>query len=417
MGREPVQRTQGEPGLGLGLLVALGVLAAAGPLSVDFYLPSFPQVLESLHTDATSVQLTLTGFLVGLGVGQVAWGPLSDRFGRRRPLLIGSSAAVVAAAVAVCAPNVEVLIAARFVQAVAGAAGVVLSRAVITDRAQGFVAARMLAVLQTITMVAPIIAPIVGGLLAGRVSWRGVLAIVLAVTVLQAVGAFVFVRESLPAADRAPRLRYTYVWQLFARPGFLGYAATVAFTFGTMMAYISSSSFVYQRVLGLPPWAYGLGFALNAVGLLIGGATSVRLARRKVHPARVIAVALPVALAGSLAILGIVLAAQAGGAPAWLLVIPLWFAITAVGFTQGNATALAMEQSRGIAGAGSAVVGGLMFLVGGIVSPLGGLAGDDTALPFAIVMASSAVCAVIAFAVARGVVRRHPELEEGYSIG
>jgi DHA1 family bicyclomycin/chloramphenicol resistance-like MFS transporter len=406
-----------EQGLSIRLLVALGILAAAGPLSVDFYLPSFPQVLRSLHTDATSVQLTLTGFLVGIGVGQVAWGPISDRFGRRGPLLIGSGAAVVAAAVAVFAPNIQVLIVARFVQALAGAAGVVMSRAVITDRVQGFAAARMLTVLQTITTVAPIVAPIVGGLLAGRVSWRGVLAIVLGVTIVQFLGALTTVRESLPAGERTPRLRYAYVGQLLARPGSVFYAVTTAFTFGILMAYVSSSSFVYQRVLGLPSWAYGLGFACNATGLLIGGVVSVRLAHRKVHPARVVSVAIPVALAASVAILVIVLAAQASVLPAWLLVVPLWFAVTAVGFTQGNATALAMEQSRGIGGAGRAVVGGLMFLIGGLLTPLGGLAGDDTALPFAIVMASSGTLALVAFTVARRYVRRHPELEQGYRAG
>jgi len=411
----PEQRiATSEPGLSIRLLVALGILAAAGPLSVDFYLPSFPQVLTALHTDATSVQLTLTGFLVGIGVGQVAWGPISDRFGRRAPLLIGSGAAVVAAAIAVFAPNIQVLIVARFVQALAGAAGVVMSRAVITDRVQGFAAARMLTVLQTITTVAPIVAPIVGGLLAGRVSWRGVLAIVLGVTIVQFLGALTTVRESLPRENRTPRLRYAYIGQLLGRPGFLFYAVTVAFSFGILMAYVSSSSFVYQRVLGLPSWAYGIGFACNATGLLIGGVVSVRLARRHVHPARVVAVAIPVAVAASVAILVIVLTAQASALPAWLLVIPLWFAVTAVGFTQGNATALALEQSRGIGGAGSAVVGGLMFLIGGLLTPLGGLAGDDTALPFAIVMASSGTLALVAFGIARWFVRRHPELEQGY---
>lgn len=401
-----------DHGLGIRLLVVLGILAAAGPLSVDFYLPSFPQVLDSLHTDATSVQLTLTGFLVGIGVGQVLWGPISDRFGRRVPLLIGSSAAVVAAAVAVFAPNIEVLVVARFVQALGAAAGVVMSRAVITDRVRGFTAARMLAVLQTITTVAPIVAPIVGGLLAGRVSWRGVLAIVLGVTVLQALGAFTSVRETLTPSDRTPKLRYAYIGELLARPGFVGHAATVAFTFGVLMAYISSSSFVYQRVLGLPSWAYGFGFACNATGLLIGGVTSVRLARHQVHPARVIGIALPVALAGALAVLLIVLSPL----PTWLIVIPLWFAVTAVGFTQGNATALAMEHSRGIAGAGSAVVGGLMFLIGGLVSPLGGVAGDDTALPFALVMVGSGVCALLAFVAARAYVRRHPDSEQHFGL-
>ncbi|MFC4244159.1 multidrug effflux MFS transporter [Gryllotalpicola reticulitermitis] len=400
-----------EPGLGVGLLVVLSVLAAAAPLSIDFYLPSFPQVLRSLHTDAASVQLTITAFLVGAGLGQVAWGPISDRFGRRRPLLIGSSIAVLAAAAAVFAPNVQILIGARFVQALAGAAGMVVSRAIVTDRTSGFVAAHSLALLQTIVTVAPIIAPVVGGLVAGHLSWRGVLGVVLAVTVIQALGAFTAVRESLPPERRTPRLRYAHIGQLLGRPGFLGYAATIAFTFGLLMAYISSSSFVYQRVIGMPSWAYGLAFGANALGMMLGGATSVRLARRHVHPARVVRVALVIAVLGAALVLAVVLSPL----PTWLIVFPLWFAVTSVGFIQGNTTALAMEQSRGIAGAGSAVIGGLMFLLGGAISPLGGVAGDATALPFAIVMVSSGVCALGAFASARAFVRRHPDAERGFA--
>lgn len=399
-----------DPGLGVGLLIVLSVLAAAGPLSIDFYLPSFPQVLRSLNTDAASVQLTVTAFLVGAGLGQVAWGPISDRYGRRTPLLIGSTVAVLAAVATVFAPNIELLIAARFVQALAGAAGMVMSRAIITDRTSGFVAAHSLALLQTIITVAPIVAPVVGGLVAGHLSWRGVLGIVLAVTVIQALGAFTAVRESLPPERRTPRLRYAYIGHLLARPGFVGYAATVAFTFGLMMAYISSSSFVYQQVIGMPSWAYGLAFAANAFGMLVGGATSVRLARRLVHPARVARVGLVVAFVGAVLVLAVVLSPV----PTWLIVFPLWFTITAVGFVQGNATALAMEHSRGIAGAGSAVVGGLMFLIGGIVSPLGGVAGDDSAVPFAIVMVASGACALVAFGAARAFVHAHPDTEAGF---
>ncbi|GAA4160671.1 multidrug effflux MFS transporter [Gryllotalpicola daejeonensis] len=400
-----------EDGLGLRLLTALSVLAATAPLSMDFYLPSFPQVLTSLHTDATQVQLTITAFLVGLGIGQVVWGPISDRFGRRRPLIVGAVATVVFAALSALAPNIEVLIGARFLQALTGAAGIVMSRAIIADRLQGFPAARALSLMQTITAAAPIVAPVVGGLLAGRVSWRWVLGIVFAITVIQLIGLLTSIPESLPPERRAARLRFGHLGSLLARPAFLGYTATIAFTFALMMAYISTSSFVYQRVLGFAPWQYGLLFALNACGLLLGGAASARLARHRVHPVRMVRIAVPTALGCALVLLAIVLSPV----PTWLIVFPLWVAMLSVGFIQGNTTALAMAHAPDAAGAGSSLIGGVMSLVGGAISPLGGLAGDDTAVPFALVMAASGVCALAAFIAARMSVRRDPRSEAAFA--
>jgi len=407
---EPAARERS--GLGVPLLLVLALLSATAPLSIDFYLASFPQVRSSLHTDATSVQLTLTGFLIGLGVGQVGWGPVSDRFGRLRPLLVGSVVSAVAAAAAALAPSIEALIAARFVQALAGAAGVVIARAVIADLLQSYAAARAMSLMMTINGLAPVVAPIVGGALAGHVSWRGILGIIFAVTLLQVVGILLVIRETLPGTRRTPSVQLGHLGLLLRRPAFLGHAATQAFGFGTLMAYISSSSFVYQTVIGAAGWLYGLGFAVNALGLIGAGMVSARLAQRRVHPAATITRALPGLLTAAVAFLIVALS----GLPSWLLVVPLLFMTTSVGFLMGNSGALALEHSRDAAGAGSAVVGGLTFLVGGAVSPLGGVAGEDTAVPAGVVMVVCAVGAILCFTAVRRYVRGRPELEKAFAV-
>ncbi len=398
--------TPQREGLGARLLLALALLSATAPIATDLYLPSFLDVQESLNTNATSVQLTLTAFLVGVAVGQVLWGPVSDRFGRRGPLLIGSATAVIAGAVVVAAPNIEVLIAARFAQAVAAAAGMVIARAIIADLLHGFASARSMTLMMTIQSLAPVIAPVIGGVLAGHVSWRGVLGVILAVTVLQLIMAATSVPETLPAVERVVQLHLGDLLNRFRKPAFLAYVFAQAFAFGALMSYISSSSFVYQRVLGTSSVVFGLCFALNALGMTGAGLTAARLARRHVHPARTIRVAMSVLV---LAAIGVLVATVSP----WpvLLVVPLFVAVTSFGFITGNTTTLAMEHSRDASGAGSAVLGGLMFLVGGAVSPLGGLAGDDTAVPMACVMTASAVLALACFALARVYVARHPDGE------
>ncbi|MET9199056.1 multidrug effflux MFS transporter [Gordonia sp. NPDC003585] len=397
-------------GLGARLLFVLALLSATAPIATDLYLPSFPEVQESLHTSTTMVQLTLTAFLVGVGVGQVVWGPLSDRYGRRRPLIIGSGVAVLAGIVVVFAPTIEVLIAARFVQAFAAAAGMVTARAVIADLLRGFAGARSMTLMMTIQSLAPVIAPVIGGLLAGQVSWRWVFGVILAATVLQFIGAVTTVPESLVEANRKATLGLGDLLGRFRHPIFLAYVLTQAFALGTLMAYISSSSFVYQKVIGTSSTIYGLGFAVNALGLTIGGLVSARLSRRHVHPAHVVGIALPLMIVGAVVVLLVALSSN----PA-LLVIPLFFTVLCFGFVAGNSAALAMEHSRDAAGAGSAVLGGVMFLVAGIVSPLGGLAGDDTAVPMGVVMCGSAVLATLCFFVARFYVGRHPESESAFA--
>lgn len=193
-----------ESGLRLRLLLVLALLSATAPLAIDVYLPSFPEVRDALDTGATQVQLTLSAFFLGLAVGQVAWGPISDRIGRRRPLLIGTSISTVAALVASLAPTIEVLIGARFIQALAGAAAVVVTQAVIADLFHGFRAARVLSLMGSIVATTPVVAPVIGGALATFVSWRVVLGVVFVFTLLQVLAVLTTIPETLPEAARTP---------------------------------------------------------------------------------------------------------------------------------------------------------------------------------------------------------------------
>ncbi|WP_300683523.1 multidrug effflux MFS transporter [Nocardioides sp.] len=388
--------TPEAPGLPLKLICVLALLSATPPVSTDLYLASFPEMTSGLHTDAQHVQLTLTAFLLGIGLGQLFWGPLSDRYGRWRPMFVGTVVATVASLISAMAPSVELLIGARFVQALAASATLVIGRAVISDLARGFRAAQAMSLMMTINSFAPIAAPVLGGLLAGHVPWRGVLGVIGAVMVIQTVCVLLVVRESLPADRRAPALSFRPLGTMIAQPTYRSYALTVGFCFGALMSYISSSSFVYQKVIDLPGWAFGVGFGVNSVALLIAGARSTRRAHRQIHPATTVRLALPWLLGGTVGVLACTLSPW----PA-LLLAPLLVTVTAVGFIIGNVVTLAMNQARLHSGAGSALVGASQFLVGGAFSALTGVAGEETAVPMGICMVVSALLCVLCFGRAR----------------
>jgi len=394
------------------LLVTLALLSATAPVSTDLYLASFPQMTRALHTDASMVQLTLTAFLVGIGLGQVLWGPVTDHLGRIRPMTAGAALSFVASVVAMLAPSVHVLIVARLVQALCGAAVVVSGGASVADRLHGFALARTLTLLGTIIGLAPICAPVAGGFLAEHVPWRGVLGVICGFTLVQIVVIMLVVRESLPVERRSPRVRYGHIGTLLRRPAYVGHAATQVLGFATLMTYVSSSSFVFQRYLGLSSADYGLCFALNAIGLVAASFASSRLARRRVHPARTAGRALPVAVAAIAVMLLVVLFPL----PRALMLVPLFVALASLGFVNGNCGALAVQQSRDVAGSGSGLGGGLMFLGAGLVSPLGGIAGEDTAVPFAVTMLCLSLAAAAAFVGVRRYVARHRHLEHAFAM-
>ncbi|WP_396667245.1 multidrug effflux MFS transporter [Microbacterium sp. R86528] len=382
-------RTSRSTGLGPLLLVTLALLASVAPFSTDLYLSAFPVMAEELNTSAATIQLTLTSFLIGLAIGQLVFGPISDRVGRRGPLLIGSTVFVLASIAVMLAPSVELLIAARLLQGVSGAAGMVLGRAVVADREKGDAAARAFSLMMIVGGIAPVIAPLAGSLVLDQLGWRGVLGVLVALSVVMLLGSWFVVKETLPREQRSPA--GTGRFRLLLSAQYLTPAATFVFGFSVMMAYISASPFLYQDVIGLEPTVYGLFFGLNALGLAGCSFIGSRMLRR--FTSRTVLGWGVIGLVGSTtAVLALALSAL----PAAWMMVPIFVSVASLGFVMGPATALALSAVPGASGTGSAVLGASQFGFAAIVSPLVGLGGSEATLPLAVVMFTMALLAAVA---------------------
>lgn len=377
--------------LGARWLIPLALLTALAPFGTDLYLAAFPTMVDDLSTTESGIQLSLTSFLIGAGVGQLIFGPISDRIGRMRPLVIGLVIAVAAGVAVALAPTITVLVIARLLQGICSAAGMVIGRAMISDLAVGDAAARALSLLMLVGGVAPVIAPLVGSLLVEPLGWRGLMWIVAALSAVALIGT-ALLRESLPPEHRGAAARPFHPSMLWNR-SYLGNTLSFAFVFATMMAYISASSFLYQDLMGLSSWQYGVAFGANALGLMITSGISARLAD-SVGPRRLSRIGL---IVNAVAIVGIVVVALSGLNPLWLL-MPIFFAIAPLGLAFGNITALALSTVREASGTGSALLGALQFGLAGLVAPLVSLGGESTALPMALTMLVATVVANLAFA-------------------
>lgn len=397
-------RTTGEQPerLKLGLLLTLALLAATGPISTDLFLAGLPGMAVDLEVPASVVQLTLTAFFLGLGLGQLVFGPVSDRFGRLRPLLIGSITCVVASVVVASAPTIELMVAGRFVQALGASAGLVIGRAIITDLLHGRALVQTMNVMFTISAISPVAAPLLGSAIIEGWGWRASLWVISIATVLMVVGVLLTVRESHPPERRTERVDLSAVPRLLTVLPFTGYAVQLVFCFCALMGYIAASPFIYQNVIGLTELQFGLVFAANAVGLGVGGYLSNRWAKAGRDPARVVAIALPLFAAACLATLAFVLL----GVPPIALVFSIFASIGCFGFIAGNTIGIALDGVRHAAGAASAIIGAGQFLAGSVMSPVVGIAGDSSVLPLAIVMATGSVGGLTAFALTRAWVRR-----------
>jgi DHA1 family bicyclomycin/chloramphenicol resistance-like MFS transporter len=382
------------------LLVTLALLSAVAPFATDLYLPAFPKMVTDLHTSATAVQLTLTAFLLGLAAGQLLFGPLSDRYGRVRPLILGAAVCVAASAATVFAPTVEMLIGARFVQGFAGAAGMVIGRAVIADLASGKAAARAFSLMMIVGGVAPVVAPLAGGFLVAPIGWRGALAVIFALSTLMLVAVLLVVRETHTehrrAEMRSTRSALGSPMRDLTSRAYLGHVVAFCCAFATMMAYISASPFIYQSMMGLSAGQYGAMFGVNALALLSTSALSARLTVR--HDVRRVAA---VGLAAIfLATVTLLILASSGVSAAWLA-MPLLVTVGSMGLVFGNVTALALGAATRAAGTASAVLGATQFGLAAAVSPLVSIAGEHTAVPAAIVMVCASSLAVAGFICAR----------------
>lgn len=377
------------------LLIALAALAAVAPLATDAYLPAFAQMADDLGVSASSVQLTMTMFLVGIALGQLGIGVLSDRVGRRPLLLWGSVLALVASIGAALAPSLSVLLIARFFQGLGGAAGMVLGRAVISDRSRGITAARALSVVMAIQGIAPVVAPILGGVLVEPIGWRGILGVVAAFTGLLVVMVVLWVPESLPAEQRHDgglRILLEGTRELARDHGLVRLLLINALSFGLLMAYLSAAPFVLRNVLGMGTVAYTTVFGLCGATVTVTIAVAASLVRR-FSQARQVRVGLIAGLVVDTVFAGVCLmwlrepVTGPERMPLLVAVVALFLAhVACLGLAMGNAPALALDRTGRWAGTGSALLGFLQFVVGGLVSPLVGLTGEASGVAFGVVI-------------------------------
>ncbi|MFD7163169.1 Bcr/CflA family multidrug efflux MFS transporter [Streptomyces violascens] len=379
--------------------LVLGGLTALPPLSMDMYLPALPEVTDALRSPAATVQLTLTACLAGMALGQLVVGPMSDQWGRRRPLLIGMIVYVLATAVCAFAPNVELLIGFRLLQGLAGAAGIVIARAVVRDLYEGVEMARFFSTLMLISGVAPVVAPLIGGQVLRLTDWRGVFAVLTVIGVLLTAVVWKWLHETLPADRRhsggvGEALRT--MGGLLRDRVFTGYMLAGGLAFAALFAYISASPFVVQEIYGASPQTFSLLFGLNSVGLVVVGQINGKLLIGRVSLDKALGFGLAVITLAATALLLMTsgVFGEVGLAP---IAAGLFVLMSAMGLAMPNTNAQALMRTPNAAGSASALLGTSSFLVGAVASPLVGIAGEATAVPMAVVQVASAVAALLCF--------------------
>ncbi|MFD5798237.1 multidrug effflux MFS transporter [Streptomyces diastatochromogenes] len=384
---------------GLLVTLVLGGLTATPPLAMDMYLPSLPEVTRSLHAPAATVQLTLTACLAGMALGQLVVGPMSDRWGRRRPLLTGLAVYLLATALCALAPTVEALVAFRIAQGLAGAAGIVIARAVVRDLYDGVAMARFFSTLMLISGVAPIVAPLIGGQILRVTDWRGVFVVLTVVGAALAALVWLRLPETLPPTERhgggvGQALRS--MRGLLADLPFTGYMLAGGFAFAALFAYISASPFVVQEIYGASPQTFSLLFGVNSVGLVIAGQVNGRLLVGRVSLDKVLGTGLAVIVLAATTLL-LMTTGTFGEVGLVPVAAALFVLMSAMGITLPNAQSLALLRTRHAAGSASALLGTTSFLVGAVASPLVGVAGEHTAVPMAVVQLAGALVAAACF--------------------
>jgi len=376
----------------LRLLLILGALSAFGPLAIDFYLPSFPALARAFATDVEHVQLSLASYFVGLAIGQLIYGPMADRFGRRKPLLVGVALFSLASLACALAPSLEWLIAARFVQALGGCAGMVVSRAVVRDMCDPISSAKVFSQLMLVMGLAPILAPLAGGLLLSSLGWPSIFICLTLFSFACLLAVAKWLPETL--ADDAPpaplRGALGEYKRLFADLPFMGYALTGGFAIAGMFAYIAGSPFIFIELYGIPAEHYGWLFGSNALGFILVAQLNAWLVARH-GPAYWLGKTVWFYLACGL---GLLLVALSKPLALWPLLIPLFGCIASLGILLPNASACAMAGQGKHAGSASALLGSVQFVIAASAATMVGVLHDGSAWPVAAVIFSCGVLAV-----------------------
>lgn len=365
----------------------LGSMTALGAVTVDMYLPSLPTVAADLGTTTAGVQLTISGVLLGAALGQLIMGPLSDRFGRRRPALAGIALHVVASLLCIIAPTIGLLIGLRVVQGFGNAAAGITAMAVIRDRLTGGPAARVISRLMLVIGVAPLFAPTLGGLIAGAAGWRAVFAVLALFGVVLWIAVWRWLPETLSADRRAtagPREAVRGYRSLLGDRQFLALAVIPGLGMGALISYVLGSPFVLQEDFGLTAQQFALVFAVNGMALVIGAQVNAALLRRYT-PIDILRVALPSVVTVALVLLAFA-ATGAGGVLG--ILAPLWLMLFLLGFIMGNASAIALSRRGDRAGTAAAVIGATQAGVAGLVSSMVGLLGGGAVAMASVIVMS-----------------------------
>ena len=397
---EPAPASSRAP---LGLQLLLGTLMALGPLSIDTYLPAFPAIAAGFGVESAAVQVTLATYFAGLALGQVVYGPLADRFGRRGPLLVGMTVYVLAAIGAAAAPSLAALAGWRFVQALGGCAGMVITRAVVRDRFAPREMARVFSQLMLVMGVAPIVAPLVGSALLGLAGWRGIFWALAAFAPATLAAQAWWLDESLPPSRRA-RHGPSHVVRTYVRIArdrrFLAAVFGAGLLWSTLFVYIGGVPFVYMDLHGVDASRFGVLFGINAAGLVAMSQLNARLLRTHAPAVLLRIGALLVAAAAVVACAALI--SGVGGLPG--IAVPLFAMLAGLGFVGGNASSAALAPFADAAGSASALMGTLQYGIGAVMGAVAAALFDGTGRGMAVTLAAAA-CAGAAIIVLGRVAR------------
>ena len=369
-------------GTQLWLTVFLGLMTAMAPLATDMYLPALPTVQLDMGISASLAQMTLTMTMLGMALGQIFAGPVSDRYGRKWPLAAGMVIFTLSTVGCVWAQDIMLFLFFRFVSGFAGASGIVIAKAIARDVCEGPELTKFFAMLMMVNGLAPIIAPVIGGQILLFTSWRGVFVLLVAVGLFQLIATLIY-KETLPKDKRLKGLQESFAKfpLLLKNRYFLGHCLVQCFVFGAFFSYLAGSSFVFQNIFHVSPQMFSLIFGGIGAGLLLAGALPARLAGR-VEDVKMLQVSLIVPLVGAVLLL---LAFSAGAGMAIILPV-LFLTITPLSVMGAASFSLALSRQGKNAGSASALIGFFSMILGGCMMPLVGIAGDNTAIPMCVIM-------------------------------
>ncbi|RJE90432.1 Bcr/CflA family efflux MFS transporter [Paenibacillus sp. 1011MAR3C5] len=393
--------------LSLQLALILAAFSALGPFTVDMYLASLPQIMDSFDTNASLIQASLTASLLGLGLGQLVMGPLSDSYGRRKPLLIAMIFYIVSSIGCAFAPNIESFIFLRFIQGAAASAGLVISRAIARDRYSGVELTKFISLLTLISNAAPLISPNAGSAVTSFSTWVSVF-VALGVFGIVLTGVTVWgLKESLPVQHRVPSSFMTLMSnykRLVCDRMFMGYALVNGILFAGVFAFVAGTPFIYQNIFGVSPQQFSLLFALNGLAIMIGSQV-VKRAAGKLKGHSLLRMGLTLSFISTAALFIVVLLKGS----LWTIFGSTFLFAVSIGIVGPVSVSYAMEAHGQMAGSASAILGSLHYALGAVTSPLVGIAGEHSAIPFGIVIFSTSVLAILSYLVF--IRRAKPEYE------